>query len=85
MSLGDEFFGKKAMPSRVLSVKILELWGFMFREIVFFTSLPSRRPCWQFIGNPEKKEGEYLYRRGKLQENVKAIKIARNPRYTYIV
>ena len=45
MSLGDEFFGEKAMPSRVLSVKILELWGFMFREIVFFTSLPSRRPC----------------------------------------
>ena len=25
MSLGDEFLGKKAMPSRVLSFKILEL------------------------------------------------------------
>ena len=76
MSLGHEFIGKNSKAIKGLSVRILDLWDFIFREgQCFFASLPSRRPSSQFVYNPETKKGGYLYDRQKSQENFVAIKI----------
>ena len=58
MSLGHEFIGKNSKAIKGVSVRILDLWDFIFREgQCFFASLPSRRPSLQFVNNPETKQG----------------------------
>ena len=58
MSLGYEFIWKKAKPLRDSVLEFWSSWTSRSERDSIFAYLPSRRPYWQFVGNPETKKGE---------------------------
>ena len=83
MSLGHEFIGKKARPSRD---SLLQFWSFLAscseRDSIFL-HLCLQEGCFdKLLVILKQKKGGYLYGGGKFQEGVVAIRIAINTKCT---